>query len=50
MMSCDQPMMSSFLIQIIIMVIFAVIIGIVYFDLEGKKVSLDGLNNIITDR
>ena len=36
--------------QIIIMVIFALIIGIVYFDLGGKKVPLESINNIITDR
>ena len=32
------------------MVIFALIIGIVYFDLGGKRVSLESINNVITDR
>jgi ATP-binding cassette subfamily G (WHITE) protein 2 len=40
----------SLYFQIIIMVIFALIIGIVYFDLGGKKVPLESINNVVTDR
>ena len=37
-------------LQIIVMVIFGFLIGAVYFDLGGKKVSSESLNNVIYDR
>ena len=49
--SHDYHMASlSHSLQIIIMVIFAFLIGAVYFDLGGKKVSSESLNNVIYDR
>ena len=32
------------------MVIFALLVGVVYYDLGNKRVSANGLQNLITDR
>lgn len=43
-----HPMSLSF--QVIIMIVFALIAGTVYFDLRGKEVSQKSLENVIRDR
>lgn len=32
------------------MMIFALLVGIIYFDLDGKTLSANGLHNAINDR
>lgn len=36
--------------QVIVMMIFALLVGVIYFDLDGKTLSENTLHNVISDR
>lgn len=38
------------LAQVIVMMIFALLVGVIYFNLDGKSLSENTLQNVISDR